>query len=204
MGNQNASTALCIVHPHLIFGYEQKDVSGRFRRVAQNIACVLTQSREHALYPIAHTWMTDYQSQNDPTYCLRKLRGTDHAIMKGCIPRKGEFVFMSPKTSAVHVMRSWLTDISGAGINRIVLAGYYADACVRDHAHALLRRDFKVAVITDATTGYIEGSAEKAFAEMYLAGIELTTKDSYCLGLKIAKTISSSGQEQPLSIMPRW
>ncbi len=184
---QGLDTALCIVHPHLIFGHDPNDISGRFRRVAQNLASVIEQSRLSGVMPIAHTWMTDYPPNTTSQACLRKLRGTRQAIMKHCIPKCDEVVFLSPKTSAVHAMRGWLSEMKQQGINRIALAGYYADACVKDHAHALLRKQFKVAVIADATTGYMADSAERSFVSMQSVGIEVVSQQSYNSWLFTAK-----------------
>ncbi|MFF4416741.1 cysteine hydrolase family protein [Streptosporangium sp. NPDC001559] len=133
----------------------------RLEVVAANTALAVSRARAHGTEVVFVRFVGDVEHQG-PSWRRRDralgkqpkcLEGSWGAEFRMVSPEPGERVFTKRACFDAFLSEGFERHLVSRGVERLVLAGLYADVCVDSTARTAFQKGFHITVLTDCTTG---------------------------------------------------
>ncbi|MFD0884207.1 cysteine hydrolase family protein [Streptosporangium algeriense] len=133
----------------------------RLEIVTANTALAVDRARTHGIEVLFVRFVGDVEHQG-PSWRRRDrvlgkrpkcLAGSWGAEFRTVSPEPGERVFTKRACFDAFLSEGFERHLAHRGVERLVLAGLYADVCVDSTARTAFQKGFHITVLTDCTTG---------------------------------------------------
>jgi len=184
MAENNSKTALIVIDVQKAVTDKEDRLKFGYNRCGD---CIMNINRLIS-YGQKHGWEIIYVIHSTPWYHLLPAAFTGFRFMQGSENVEfDERLHLAGKNIFEKIFGSALTNgklrklLKKNGIEKIILCGLAADACVSATARGALARSYKVTVVSDSCIAKTEERAKSAFEKLAKEEIEIETTSNIVL-----------------------